>query len=247
MGTRSCGCRKRIPTFRMRTDQETGQTIISGMGELHLEIIVDRMLREFKVEANVGRPQVAYRETITRNGQGRGPLHASDRRQGPVWRRRGSSSSPLEPGEGFEFVNKIVGGSVPREYITRGGKRRARSDGGRHHGRLSGASISVRPCMTARTTRWTPLKWRSRSPVRWPSRRRCERARPGILEPIMRVEVTTPEEFMGDVIGDLNSAPRPDRRHGGAWQRAGHPRACAVGRDVRLRQGGAFDDAGSGL
>src|SRR5207248_8590721 len=107
------------PTFRLRQDQETGQTIISGMGELQLEIIVDRMLREFKVQANVGRPQVAYKETITRpaKAEGRFVRQTGGRGQyGDVW----IELAPLEPGSGFEFVNKIVGGVVPREYIPAG-------------------------------------------------------------------------------------------------------------------------------
>jgi elongation factor G len=105
------------PTFRMRNDQDTAQTIISGMGELHLEIIVDRMLREFKVQANVGRPQVAYKETITRSAkaEGRFVRQTGGKGQfGDVW----VELEPAEPGTGFEFVNKIVGGSIPREYIN---------------------------------------------------------------------------------------------------------------------------------
>ena len=104
------------PTFRVRTDEETGQTIIAGMGELHLECIVDRMRREFKVEANVGRPQVAYRETITQPVQRRGTLRPPDRRQGQ-YGHVVVEFEPQERGEGFEFVNEIVGGTVPREYI----------------------------------------------------------------------------------------------------------------------------------
>ena len=104
------------PTFRVRTDQQTGQTIIAGMGELHLEIIVDRLKREFSVEANVGKPQVAYKETITRRRRRRASSSARPAAAASTATRR-SASSPREPGEGFEFVNKIVGGSIPKEYI----------------------------------------------------------------------------------------------------------------------------------
>ena len=126
------------PTFRVRTDHETGQTIISGMGELHLEIIVDRMMREFKVEANVGRPQVAYRETIQGNGQGRGPLGAPDRWQGPVRRRRGSSLSPLERGSGYPVreQDRRRHGAARVHPGCRAGRARGRRD--RRHRRLSG-------------------------------------------------------------------------------------------------------------
>ena len=108
---------KEDPSFRVHTDQESGQTIISGMGELHLEIIVDRMKREFKVEANVGKPQVAYRETIRAHGRVGRQVRAPVRRPRPVRPRRGSRSSRSEPGKGYEFVNGIVGGVVPKEFI----------------------------------------------------------------------------------------------------------------------------------
>ena len=105
------------PTFRVRTDEETGQTVISGMGELHLEVLVDRMLREFAVEATVGKPQVAYRETITKEVESdRVPPHQADRRLGPVRRRQDQPRAP-NPGGGYEFVDKISGGRIPREYI----------------------------------------------------------------------------------------------------------------------------------
>ena len=112
-------CRKLAqedPSFRVRTDEETAQTIIAGMGELHLEIIVDRLLREFKVEANVGKPEVAFRETIRRKAEARIEVHQADRRSRPVW-SRGVDGGAIESGKGLEFVNKVVGGAIPKEYI----------------------------------------------------------------------------------------------------------------------------------
>lgn len=191
------------PTFRVRTDEETGQTIISGMGELHLDIIVDRMKREFKVEANVGKPQVAYRETIrkTVNAEGKFVRQSGGRGQyGHVW----LEVSPLEPGGGFEFENAIVGGVVPREYITpveNGIKEALQNgvmagypvvdvkarlyDGSYHEVDSNEMAFKIAGSMALQEG--------------------VRKADPVILEPIMKVEVTVPEEFMGDVIGDLNS------------------------------------------
>ena len=160
------------PTFRVRTDEETGQTLIAGMGELHLEIIVDRLMREFKVDANVGRPQVAYRETIAQTVEkSPGQVRPPDRRPRPVRRRR-HQPEPAAPGEGYEFVDKIVGGKIPREYIPSvdagdpgGARTRASSPATR-------SSTSRSSSSTARTTTSTRARWRSRSPARWPSRRR---------------------------------------------------------------------------
>jgi elongation factor G len=191
---------KEDPSFRVHTDEESGQTIISGMGELHLEIIVDRMKREFKVEANVGKPQVAYRETIRGTVDRRHPQEAV-RRPRPV-RPRVAQDRANAQGKGFEFVNGIVGGSVPREFIP------AVEKGIRAAWRpaswpASRWSTSRSRCSTAPTTTSTRTKWPSRSPARWVSRR-LPRAKPVLLEPIMKVEVVTPEDYMGDVIGDLN-------------------------------------------
>jgi elongation factor G len=180
------------PTFRVHTDQETGQTIISGMGELHLEIIVDRMLREFKVDANVGRPQVAYRETIRK---------AVEKVEGKFVRQTGGRGQyghvviniePGEPGSGFVFEDKIVGGVIPREYI------KPASEGMREamdNGVLAGyPMVDVKVQLVfGSTTTWTPPRWRSRSPARWPSRRpHAARRSPVLLEPMMDVEVVTP-------------------------------------------------------
>jgi elongation factor G len=190
------------PSFRVHTDEETNQTIISGMGELHLDIIVDRMKREFKVEANVGAPQVSYRETIKKavEAEGKFVRQSGGRGQyGHVMVRM----EPLEPGSGFEFVNSTVGGSVPREYIgavEKGCKAQLESgviagypivdvkvdlyDGSYHDVDSNEMAFSIAGGMAIKDG--------------------VQKASPVILEPIMAVEVTTPEEYMGDIIGDLN-------------------------------------------
>ncbi|HET6863773.1 MAG TPA: elongation factor G [Candidatus Saccharimonadales bacterium] len=192
------------PTFRIKVDHETGQTIISGMGELHLEIIVDRMKREFTVEANVGQPQVAYRETIRKDGveqEGKFIRQSGGRGQyGHVWIRL----SQNEPGEGYEFINSIKGGVVPQEYIpaVRSGIEEAMAngviagypvvdvkaelyDGSFHEVDSSEMAFKIAGSMALQEG--------------------VKKAAPVLLEPIMKVVVVTPEEFMGDVIGDLNS------------------------------------------
>ncbi len=191
------------PTFRMYTDQETGQTIISGMGELHLEIIVDRMLREFKVECNVGAPQVAYRETIRKQVKAEGKFvrQSGGRGQyGHCW----LELTPQEPGQGFAFENKIVGGVIPREYISpiEAGVKEAMDtgvvagfpmvdikvavyDGSYHDVDSSEMAFKIAGSMGFKAA--------------------AAKASPVLLEPYMKVEVNVPEEYMGDVIGDLNS------------------------------------------
>jgi elongation factor G len=191
------------PTFRVRTDEETGQTLISGMGELHLEIIVDRLRREFNVDANVGRPQVAYRETVSR------PV---EKIEGRFVRQTGGRGQyghvvinlePAEPGEGYEFLDKIVGGKVPREYIPSVdlGIQEAMEagilagypvvdvraylvDGSYHEVDSSEMAFKVAGSMAFKNA--------------------MQRAKPKLLEPVMSVEVVTPEEYLGDVMGDLN-------------------------------------------
>ena len=171
LGTGLARLAEEDPTFRVATDEETGQTLISGMGELHLEIIVDRLKREFNVDANVGRPQVAYRETIAK---------PAEKIQGKFVRQTGGSGQygdavinlvPQEPGAGYEFVDKIVGGKIPKEYIppsTRASRRRwARASSPATRSSTSRSSSS-----TARTTTSTRASARSRSPARWRSRRR---------------------------------------------------------------------------
>lgn len=191
------------PTFRIRTDVETGQTIISGMGELHLEIIVERMKREFHVDANVGKPQVAYRETIRSKVEQEGKYirQTGGRGQyGHVW----IEVEPLHPGSGFEFVDKIKGGRIPREYIPACEK-------GIKEAMESGV-LAGYPVVDIRTTLFdgsfhevdsSEIAFKIAASMAFKSG--CKKARPMLLEPIMKIEVLTPEEYMGDVIGDLNS------------------------------------------
>jgi elongation factor G len=191
------------PTFRVHTDDETGQTIISGMGELHLDIIVDRMKREFKVEANIGQPQVAFRETIKGSAsvQGKHAKQSGGRGQyGDVWIK----FEPNDPGKGFEFIDEIKGGVVPQEYrkpVEQGIKET-----------LDGGVIAGYPVVDIRATLYdgsyhdvdsSELAFKLAGSLA--TREGIKQATPILLEPVMRVEVTTPEEFMGDVIGDLNS------------------------------------------
>ena len=191
------------PTFRVHTDEETGQTIISGMGELHLEIIVDRLLREFKVEANIGKPQVAYRETITKpvKTEGRFIRQSGGRGQyGHVV----LELEPMEQGSGFEFVNKIVGGVVPKEYIP------AVEEGVKEA--MLGGVIAGYPMVDVRVilvdgsyheVDSSEMAFKVAGSIGF--KEGARKAEPVLLEPIMKVEVTTPEEYLGDVIGDLNA------------------------------------------
>jgi len=190
------------PTFQLRTDPESGQTIISGMGELHLEVIVDRMFREFKVEANVGRPQVAYRETITREAQAEGKhvrQTGGHGQYGDVWIR----VAPNERGKGFEFINAIVGGVVPREYIkpTEMGIKET----------LENGIIAGYPMIDVKVTLFdgsyhevdsNEMAFKTAGSLA--IKEAARKAAPVLLEPVMLVEVTTSEEFYGDIIGDLN-------------------------------------------
>jgi len=191
------------PTFKVKVDEETGQTLISGMGELHLEILVDRMKREFKVEANVGKPQVAYRETITQtiNAEGKFVKQSGGRgKYGHVW----VELSPNGPGKGYEFTNAIVGGTIPKEYIpavSAGIQEAMRNgvvagfpvvdikakiyDGSYHDVDSDEISFKVAGSLAFKEG--------------------AKKAKPILLEPIMDVEVVTPEEYLGDVMGDLNS------------------------------------------
>ena len=232
------------PTFRVHTDPESSETLIAGMGELHLDVLVDRMIREFKVAANIGKPQVSYRETIRRAAEGNGRFVRQTGGKGQY----GHAVIRLEPqekGAGYEFVDKIVGGTIPREYIKSvdAGHPRGARDG--HLRRASRSSTSRSPSSTGRTTRSTRPRWRSRSPVRWPSRTPSRKADPAILEPIMRVEVTMPEEFMGDVIGDLNSRRGQIEGMESRGIDPGRPGVRPARPDVRLRHGPAVDDPGS--
>ncbi len=191
------------PTFRVHTDEESGQTIISGMGELHLDIIIDRLKREFNVEANTGEPQVAYRETIrgTAEAQGKHIKQSGGRGQyGDVWIK----FEPNEPGKGFEFIDQIKGGVVPLEY------RKPVMEGVKET--LEGGVIAGYPVLDVKATLYdgsyhdvdsSELAFHLAGALA--TREGIKKARPVLLEPVMKIEITTPEDFMGDVIGDLNS------------------------------------------
>jgi elongation factor G len=191
------------PTFKVHTDQESGQTIISGMGELHLEIIVDRMMREYKVEANVGKPQVAYRETIRKNAEA----------EGKYIRQTGGSGQyghckiriePNEAGKGYEFVNDVTGGSIPKEYIKP-------IDQGIKEA-LEGGVLAGFPMVDVKVTLYdgsyhdvdsNEMAFKIAGSMAF--KEAARKASPVLLEPMMSVEVVVPEEFMGTIIGDLNS------------------------------------------
>jgi elongation factor G len=225
------------PTFRMRTDEETGQTVIEGMGELHLEVIVDRMLREFRVEANVGRPQVAYKETITV------PVKAEGRhvRQSGGKGQYGHCVLQFEPqerGKGYEFIDKIVGGSIPREYI-------APIDAGIRESMLTGGQAGF-PVVDLKATLIdgsyhdvdsSEMAFKIAGSLALKDA--IKRGRSTILEPIMAVEVVTPDDFMGDVIGDLNARRGQiqgmDSRSGAQVVKAFVPLAAMFGYSTDLR------------
>jgi elongation factor G len=215
------------PTFRAMTDEEMGQTIISGMGELHLEIIVDRLLREFRVEANVGKPQVAYRETLT------APVSAEGRfiRQTGGRGQYGHVKIQVEPlpGGGFEFVNKIVGGTIPKEYVpaVEKGIREA----------MEGGVLAGYPVVDARVILYdgsyhevdsSEMAFKIAGSMAFKDGAR--RAKPALLEPIMRFDVIVPEEFVGQVIGDLNS------RRGRVLEIEARPAAQVVRTEVPLAE-----------
>ena len=191
------------PSFRVTTDEESGQTIIKGMGELHLEILVDRMKREFKVEANVGAPQVAYRETISKESD-IDYTHKKQSGGAGQFARVKIKFEPGEPGSGYEFVNKIKGGNIPTEFIP-----------GVQKGLISQQQTGVLagyPCIDFKATLYDGAFHDVDSSVlafeiaaRAAFREGASKASPVLLEPMMKVEVVTPEEYMGDVIGDLNS------------------------------------------
>ncbi len=191
------------PSFRVTTDVESGQTVIKGMGELHLEILVDRMRREFKVEASVGAPQVAYRETITRSAE-IDYTHKKQTGGSGKFARVKLVFEPLEPGEGFVFENKVTGGSVPKEFVPGVAK-------GLNSSRETGVLAGF-PLIDFKATLIDGASHDVDSSVlafeiatRSAFRDGIPRAAPVLLEPMMRVEVVTPEEYMGDIIGDLNS------------------------------------------
>jgi elongation factor G len=191
------------PTFKAYTDEETGQTIIAGMGELHLEIIVDRLLREFKVEANVGAPQVAYKESIKKFVD----HETKYKRQSGGSGQYGHVKIKLEPnetGKGYEFINAVTGGSIPKEYIP------AVDTGIK--GSLQAGVLAGYPVVDVKVTLYdgsyhevdsSEMAFKIAGSMAF--KEACRKAEPVLLEPIMKVTVIVPEEYMGDVIGDLNS------------------------------------------
>ena len=230
------------PTFRVQTNEETGQTEISGMGELHLEVLVDRMKREYKVEANVGRPQVSYRETV------RGSAKDVE---GRFVRQTGGSGQfgivyiDLEPapGEGFEFISKIKGGAVPVEYIPAVEK-------GIEEALQSGVKAGY-PMVDVRATLVdgkyhdvdsSEIAFKVAGSLAL--KEAARRARPVLLEPVFSVEIVTPEEFLGDVIGDLSRRRGPRGGSGAPRERPGGVRSGAPQRNVRLRHRPALEHAG---
>jgi len=216
------------PSFRVSTDEESGQTIISGMGELHLEIIVDRMKREFKVEANVGKPQVAYRETIRKalEQEGKFVRQSGGRGQyGHVWIKL----EPQEPGKGYEFVDAVVGGVIPREYIP------AVNKGIKEQ--LENGVIAGYPVVDVKVTLFdgsyhdvdsSEMAFKIAGSMAF--KEGAAKAKPVLLEPIMKVESVMPEEYMGDVMGDLN------RRRGLVQGMEDTPAGKAVRAEVPLKE-----------
>jgi elongation factor G len=216
------------PSFRVRTDEETGQTIISGMGELHLEIIVDRLLREFNVGANVGKPQVAYKETVRKSVEQQGKFirQTGGRGQyGDVWIKL----EPQQPGVGFEFVDAVKGGAIPREYIpaVEKGIKEATENG----------ALAGYPMVDVKVTLFdgsyhdvdsSEIAFKIAGSMAF--KEAARKASPVLLEPIMSVEVVVPEDFMGDVIGDLNS------RRGRVLGMDTRPAAQAIDARVPLAQ-----------
>ena len=225
------------PTFKTYTDEETGQTIIAGMGELHLEIIVDRLLREFKVEANVGKPQVSYKETITRSA-------TVDTRYARQTGGKGQFAhckiivEPNEPGKGYEFINKITGGAIPKEYIPCVDQG---IQGAMQSGVLAGYQVvDVKVTLidgSYHEVDSSEMAFKICGSMAF--KEACEKAGPTLLEPIMKVVVTAPDEYMGDVMGDVNARRGQivgsDIRNGAAIVTANVPLASMFGYATDLR------------
>ena len=225
------------PTFKTYTDEETGQTIIAGMGELHLEIIVDRLLREFKVEANVGKPQVSYKETITRSA-------TVDTRYARQTGGKGQFAhckiivEPNDPGKGYEFINKITGGAIPKEYIPCVDQG---IQGAMQSGVLAGYQVvDVKVTLidgSYHEVDSSEMAFKICGSMAF--KEACEKAGPTLLEPIMKVVVTAPDEYMGDVMGDVNSRRGQivgsDIRNGAAVIEASVPLSTMFGYATDLR------------
>jgi len=225
------------PTFKTYTDEESGQTIIAGMGELHLEIIVDRLLREFKVEANVGKPQVSYKETITREA-------TVDTRYARQTGGKGQFAhckitvEPNESGKGYEFINKITGGAIPKEYIPCVDQG---IQGAMQSGVLAGYQVvDVKVTLidgSYHEVDSSEMAFKICGSMAF--KEACEKAGPTLLEPIMKVVVTAPDEYMGDVMGDINARRGQivgsDIRNGAAVIEAHVPLASMFGYATDLR------------
>ena len=228
----------------MRSDEETGQTILSGMGELHLEILVDRLFREFSLEAGVGKPQVAYRETIRAEAAARGRFVRQSGGRGQFGDVE-IAIKPLVPGGGFQFVDKIVGGVIPREYIPA-------VENGVREAMENGVWPAIR-CSTSRSTLFdgsfhavdsSEIAFKIAGSMAF--REAAKKAKPVLLEPIMDMEVVCPADFLGDVMGDLTSRRGRDSRDGGQGGRQGGERLRTAFGDVRLRDRRTVDDPGPG-
>ncbi len=232
------------PTFQVRTDEETGQTVISGQGELHLEVIVDRMLREFKVDASVGKPQVAYRETITSPVEKVVYRHVKQTGGSGQFAHVVISLEPTGPGGGYEFIDKITGGKIPKEFIP------AVDQGIQSSldaGVLAGYPVvDVRAVLTdgsAHDVDSSEMAFKIAGSMAF--KEAARKAQPVLLEPIMAVEVVTPEDYMGDVFGDPQRPPRPGRGQRAAGEQHGHQGPGAPLRHVPgLRYRPAFSHAG---
>ena len=221
------------PTFKTWTDEETGQTIIAGMGELHLEIIVDRLLREFKVEANVGAPQVAYKETIKKAVDQETKYARQSGGKGQYGHVK-IHVEPNESGKGYEFVNAIVGGAIPKEYIPA-------VDAG-IQGAMNAGVVAGFPVVDVKVTLYdgsyhevdsSEMAFKIAGSMAFKDA--CRKADPTLLEPIMKVSVIVPDEYMGGRHRRPEQPPRPDHPAGGPSRRPADRRPCASGRDVRLR------------
>ena len=230
------------PTFRTYTDEETGQTIIAGMGELHLEIIVDRLLREFKVEANVGAPQVAYRETIRRTADQDTKYARQSGGKGQYGHVK-IKIEPNEPGKGYEFINAIVGGAIPKEFI-------GPIDQG-IQGAMQAGVLAGYPVVDVKVTLYdgsyhevdsSEMAFKIAGSMAFKEAMR--KADPVILEPIMKVAVIVPDEYMGDVIGDINARRGQIQGIGSPQRHAADRRACAAVQHVRLCHRPAQQNAG---
>jgi elongation factor G len=225
------------PTFRVRTDPDSGQVLISGMGELHLEVILDRMFREYKVEANRGRPQVAYKETITQPVRARGLFKRQTGGRG-MFGDATVEFEPMDRGGGYEFVNQIVGGAIPREYIPAVGKGiQKKMESG---GRAGYPVVDVRARLVDGSFHEVDSNEMAFEIAgSMALQEAMERGKPTVLEPIMRIEIISPEQFMGDVIGDLNSrrghVESTEQKSGGVVVRGYVPLSNLFGYTTDLR------------